>query len=100
MTVQVVRLLGPDFGRVALVGFDELPLADLLSPAVTVVAQADGEMGREAVRMLHARMAEPGRRVGTKTLPTTLIARGSGEQPPSPSGNGQRLHLAPDAARA
>src|SRR4051794_13724894 len=67
---------------VALVGFDDLPLADALDPGLTVVAQDAGGLGRAAAEALFARLdggAEPSRRV---VLPTTLIARGSGEVTP------------------
>src|SRR4051794_16605741 len=67
---------------VALVGFDDLPLADAVDPGLTVVAQDAGGLGRAAAEALFARLdggAEPSRRV---VLPTTLIARGSGEVTP------------------
>jgi LacI family transcriptional regulator len=37
---------------VALISFDYLPLADLLRPGVSVVAQDPGAMGREVARLL------------------------------------------------
>lgn len=67
--------------RVALVGFDDFPLADLLDPPVTVVAQDVAEVGHEAARLLFARIdgdTSPMRQV---VLPTHLIPRGSGEIP-------------------
>jgi LacI family transcriptional regulator len=67
--------------RVALVGFDDLPLADLLTPGVTVVAQDAVAIGRTAAERLFARL-EGDRAPGAVTLvPTTLIRRGSGEIP-------------------
>jgi LacI family transcriptional regulator len=68
---------------VALVGFDDLELADLLAPGVTVVAQSTAAMGRQAADMLFHRLGGyqgPPERV---ELPTTLIVRGSGELPPA-----------------
>lgn len=65
--------------RVAIVGFDDFPLADLLEPAVTVVAQDPATMGRMAARALFERLDgadEPPREFW---IPTTLIPRGSGE---------------------
>jgi DNA-binding LacI/PurR family transcriptional regulator len=66
---------------VALVGFDEVALADKLSPPVTVVAQDPAAIGATAAQLLFARIngdASPARQV---VLLTRLIARGSGEIP-------------------
>jgi LacI family transcriptional regulator len=68
--------------RVALVGFDDVPLGDMLEPGVTVIAQNPYEMGRVAAERAFARMdgdvGEPVRVV----VPSVLIPRGSGEIPP------------------
>jgi LacI family transcriptional regulator len=64
-----------------LVGFDDIPLADLLRPRLTVVAQGDAEIGRTAIDLFRARLADRDRPVQTVIIPTTLIARGSGELP-------------------
>jgi LacI family transcriptional regulator len=80
-TIAVIRLLGPDFGATALIGFDDFPLADLLRPGLTVVAQGEAEVGRTTIDLLRARLADPGRPIQTVTVPTRLIARGSGELP-------------------
>jgi LacI family transcriptional regulator len=66
---------------VALVGFDDIPLADVLEPGVTVVAQDPYGLGRQAAELLFSRLDGydgPSRRV---ILPTPLIERGSGEIP-------------------
>ena len=66
---------------VALVGFDEVALADKLTPPVTVVAQDPAAIGATAAQLLFARIngdASPARQV---VLLTRLIARGSGEIP-------------------
>jgi LacI family transcriptional regulator len=78
-TVAVIRALGDDFGTTALVGFDDFPLADLLRPGLTVVAQGDVEIGRTTVDLFRGRLADRTRPVQTVTIPTTLIVRGSGE---------------------
>ncbi|MFD3583200.1 LacI family DNA-binding transcriptional regulator [Streptomyces sp. NPDC058683] len=79
-TLAVLRQLGPKAAsRLALVGFDEVPLADLLQPALTVIAQQTAEIGRTAVELLRARIAEPGRPVQSVIVPVTLKVRGSGE---------------------
>ena len=70
--------------EVALVGFDDFPTADLLEPAVTVIAQDPGVMGATAARALFDRidggLSQPPREFW---IPTALIRRGSGELPPS-----------------
>ncbi|MDQ2757200.1 MAG: LacI family transcriptional regulator [Actinomycetota bacterium] len=70
---------------VALVGFDDFPLADLLDPALTVVRQDVTRLGHEAARQLYSRIegdASPARR---HVLRPTLVVRGSGEiRPPTP----------------
>ncbi|MEC4019072.1 LacI family DNA-binding transcriptional regulator [Streptomyces sp. H27-D2] len=82
VTVTAVKVLAQRTRKVALVGFDDFELADLLSPAVSVVAQDAVQLGRTAAEMLFRRLdgaAEAPRRV---ELPTRLIARGSGELRP------------------
>jgi LacI family transcriptional regulator len=64
---------------VALVGFDDFLLADLLEPGVTVVAQDPAGLGRRAAELLLARLdgdRSPSQRV---VCPVELIPRGSGE---------------------
>ncbi|MGW4462644.1 LacI family DNA-binding transcriptional regulator [Micromonospora sp. NPDC004704] len=81
-TVEVLRRLGADAGRLALVGFDDFLLADLLRPALTVVAQDSAAIGRTAIELLLARSADPSRPVQSVTVPVELIPRGSGELRP------------------
>ncbi|MEU6341522.1 LacI family DNA-binding transcriptional regulator [Streptomyces sp. NPDC046977] len=81
-TVAVIRALGADFGSIALVGFDDFGLADLLRPGVTVVAQGDEEIGRTAIELLTARRANRARPTRTVIVSTRLIPRGSGELAP------------------
>ena len=81
-TITVIRLLGREFGRTPLVGFDDFPLADLLQPGLTVVAQGEAEIGRTTIELFRARLADPERPLQTVTVPTTLIPRGSGEMVP------------------
>ena len=61
---------------VALVGFDDFELADLLQPGVTVVAQDPRRIGALAADLA----LDPAGR-GIHLVPTKLIARGSGEIP-------------------
>ncbi|MEV6601812.1 LacI family DNA-binding transcriptional regulator [Actinoplanes sp. NPDC051346] len=65
--------------RIALVAFGDLPLADLLEPAITVVAQDPAAMGRAAARALFERLDGHDGEPREITIPTTLIPRGSGE---------------------
>ena len=76
--VHALRRLGLQ-DRVALVGFDDFPMADLLQPAVTVVAQDPARMGGLAASILFRRLAGDRSPSETVIVPTTLIARGSGE---------------------
>ena len=68
--------------EVALVGFDDFPLADLVEPAVTVIAQDPAAMGRTAAHALFERIDGDTRPPREFWIPTTLIRRGSGELPP------------------
>ncbi len=76
--VRAVRALG---ARVALVGFDDFELADLLTPPVTVVAHDPAELGRRAAELLFARLRGDRSPARTVTLPARLLPRGSGEVP-------------------
>ncbi|MET9443380.1 LacI family DNA-binding transcriptional regulator [Streptomyces sp. NPDC006610] len=66
---------------VAVVVFDDVELAEALEPALTVVAQNPGEIGRAAATTALARLDGDRSRARSITVPTRLIARGSGEQP-------------------
>ncbi|MFJ8082471.1 LacI family DNA-binding transcriptional regulator [Streptomyces sp. NPDC096205] len=83
VTVTVVRVLAEHSRRVALVGFDDIELADLLQPGLTVVAQDAAALGRTAAerlfRQLDGTLVTPER----IELPTRLVTRGSGELPPA-----------------
>jgi LacI family transcriptional regulator len=84
ITVGAIRALRRA-GRhhdVALVGFDDFPLADLLEPAITVVAQDPVTIGRTAARALFERIDGVREAPRDFRIPTTLIPRGSGEIPP------------------
>lgn len=67
---------------VAHVGFDDFPLADMLDPPVSVIAQDPAEMGRRAALLLLARLDGHDGPAAAVRLPTTYIGRGSGEIPP------------------
>lgn len=69
--------------KVALVGFDDFLFADLLEPAVTVVAQDARAIGHLAAELLFRRIASQGEPTGTYVVPSRLIIRGSGEIRPA-----------------
>lgn len=80
--VRALRRLGLSHA-VAVVGFDDFLLADMLTPAVTVVAQDPAAIGSLAARLLFARIDGDTGPPQVRLVPTTLIRRGSGEIPPA-----------------
>ncbi|MFF8845547.1 LacI family DNA-binding transcriptional regulator [Streptomyces sp. NPDC015127] len=80
VTVTVVRLLAGHKEPVALVGFDDIELADLLG--ITVIAQDAAALGRTAAERLFRRLDGVTEEPAQVTLDTVLIPRGSGEIPP------------------
>ncbi|MFF1405937.1 LacI family DNA-binding transcriptional regulator [Streptomyces sp. NPDC058294] len=83
VTVTVIRVLAGHSRRTALVGFDDIELADLLQPGVTVVAQDAATLGRTAAERLFRRLDGVPLAPERILLPTRLITRGSGELPPA-----------------
>jgi LacI family transcriptional regulator len=83
ITIGVLRALRRlDLARdVALVGFDDVALAELLAPGVTVIAQDVTALGRLAAQRLFTRIAGDVDQPQVRLVPTTLIRRGSGEIP-------------------
>ena len=67
---------------VAMVGFDDFPLADMLRPGVTVIAQDVTAIGKLAAEILFRRLDGDRSPAQTHVLPTWLITRGSGEIEP------------------
>ncbi|TMG30038.1 MAG: LacI family transcriptional regulator [Chloroflexi bacterium] len=65
--------------RTALVGFDDVLLADLLDPGITVIAQDPSTMGRKAAEQLFRRIDGDQSPSVHLVVPTRLITRGSGE---------------------
>jgi LacI family transcriptional regulator, galactose operon repressor len=82
VSVGALRALKAAETRVALVGFDDFELADMLPVPVTVVRHDPAELGRRAAELLFGRL--DGHRGAPRTviLPTELVLRGSGEVPP------------------
>jgi LacI family transcriptional regulator len=78
--VQALRRAGLT-RDVALVGFDDFPLADVLDPALTVVRQDTARIGSEVARVLFSRLDgddSPPRHI---VLEPALVVRGTGEIP-------------------
>lgn len=69
--------------RVALVGFDDFTLADMMEPGITVIAQHPERIGKLAAERLVARIDGDRIAPATYIVPSELIVRGSGEIPPS-----------------
>lgn len=79
--VKALRRLGRQ-NDVALVGFDDFLLADMLEPGITVVAQDPQTIGRLAAELLFRRTDGDESPFRTEVVPTHLVVRGSGEIPP------------------
>lgn len=62
---------------VALVGFDDLPYAEHMQPALTAVAQPAIEIGQQAVQLLLRRLREPNGPTYHLTLQPRLVVRQS-----------------------
>jgi LacI family transcriptional regulator len=80
-TIGALRALRGAEQPVALVGFDDFELADLLG--ITVVRHDSPQMGVQAAALAFERLLGGDREPRRVVVPTELIARGSGEVPPS-----------------
>lgn len=65
--------------KVALIGFDDILLADLLEPGITVIAQDPAAIGRTAAEILFRRLDGDRSPSQHHIVLTRLITRGSGE---------------------
>jgi LacI family transcriptional regulator len=63
--------------EVAVVGFDEIPIATLVQPPLTVIASPVKELGVQAVRLILERLENPSKGRETVLLPPQLLIRGS-----------------------
>lgn len=61
--------------QLGIVGFDDLPWADLVRPALTTVGQPTYELGRTAAQLLADRITDPQRSPNTVVLKTELHVR-------------------------
>lgn len=73
-----LRRAGRQPGRdIAVVGLDDLPLAELTYPPMSSVAMCPAVIGAEAARLLTTRLAEPGRPIERFLQPPALMVRES-----------------------
>jgi LacI family transcriptional regulator len=85
LAVGVIRALRARglAGQVALVGFDDFPMADIVDPPLTVIRQNVRKIGAEASRLLFARIDGDSSVPQHLVLAPELVVRGSGELPPA-----------------
>jgi LacI family transcriptional regulator len=69
--------------RIALIGFDDVALADVVEPAISVAAQDPQAMGQAAAELLFRRLGGDTSPPMHHVISVTLTPRGSGEIPPS-----------------
>jgi len=84
-TAQALRAVRSADGqrrRVAVIGFGDFELADLVSPGITVLSYDPVRIGRTAGELLVRRLAGDAAPPRLVELPATLIPRGSAEFPP------------------
>jgi LacI family transcriptional regulator len=67
---------------ISLVGFDDVQWTEMVSPAITVVAQPTIDLGRRAAALLLRRIADPGSAATVELLQPRLVVRGSSGPPP------------------
>jgi LacI family transcriptional regulator len=78
LVLRALRELGKKPGKdVALFSFDDFELADMLTPALSVVQQPSELLGREAANLLFERLKGRGGKSRSVVLPTNLIIRQS-----------------------
>jgi LacI family transcriptional regulator len=64
-------------GDVSLAGYDDIPMANYLQPRLTTASKDTIRLGREAVKLLLARLRDPDQPHQKITVPTRLIIRES-----------------------
>jgi LacI family transcriptional regulator len=82
--VRALRRAGRE-RELALIGFDDISLADMLDPAISVVAQDPQALGRAAADQLFRRLDGDSAPAVHQIVPVTLIRRGSAEIRPRSS---------------
>lgn len=80
-TIGTIHALRKADADAALVGFDELDLADVFR--ISVIAHDPRELGRIAAQRALERLEDPTGVTTQIEVPVTYLARGSGEKPPA-----------------
>lgn len=93
MTLGAVLALGelgvPIGEAVSVVGFDNLDLARVVRPRLTIVSQPLEELGRQAARLLLSRLEE-GRTQAARVLLPTQLLEGDSVRQLAPEGGGEK----------
>lgn len=79
--VEAMREAGlayPD--NIAVAGFDDMPWTRIVTPGITVMAQPTYDIGRAAIELLLARIAQPEQAVRRLVLRGELMVRGSSKR--------------------
>ena len=63
---------------IAHIGFDDIPLAELLDPGITVIAQDPPALGELAAQLLLHRMGDPQGSPEVVEVPTNMLTRAPG----------------------
>lgn len=84
LTMVVLKALNAEGlqKKIAIVGFDDLPVAELLLPGVTLVKQNLAEIGRLSIQALLNRIDGDTSKFSRIVVPTVLVPMGSGEIKP------------------
>jgi LacI family transcriptional regulator len=76
--LRAIKDLGLDVPHdISLFGYDDMPLSKYLIPRLSTASKDGSKMGREATRLLLARLKDPGRPPQQIRLPARLILRES-----------------------
>lgn len=76
--LRAIKDLGLDVPRdISLFGYDDMPMSQYLVPRLSTASKDGEKMGREAIRLLLARLQDPGRPPQQVKLPARLILRES-----------------------
>jgi len=76
--IRTLQQLGFDVpADISVLGFDDIPWARLVQPALTTIRQPLREIGRVAIQLLLRRIASPKSAISTRHIDVSLIMRGS-----------------------